>query len=73
MNFFNAILDFLYNGMLFIGNIINSTLNATLLIANLPAFTATLIGFLPPAIGASVSIVLAVGIVKLVLGWGNAQ
>jgi len=73
MNFFNAILDFLQNGVLFIGNIINSTLNAVLLIGNLPTFITVLIGFVPPVLGASLTVVLAVGIVKLVLGWGNAQ
>lgn len=73
MNFFNAILDFLQNAFLFLGNIINSTLNAVLLIGNLPTFITVLIGFVPPALGASLTVVLAVGIVKLVLGWGNAQ
>ena len=73
MNFFNAILDFLQNAFLFIGNIINSTLNAVLLIGNLPTFITVLIGFVPPDLGASLTVVLAVGIVKLVLGWGNAQ
>lgn len=73
MNFFNTIIDFFQNFFLFLGNVINSTLNAVLLIGNLPTFLLYLVGFVPPVIGASISVVLAVGVVKLLLGWGNSQ
>lgn len=73
MNFFKAIAEGLEMIGMFLTNIVSSLLNATLLIANLPSFTATLIGQVPAIIGASISIVLAVGVVKLVLGWGNSQ
>lgn len=71
-NFFKAIAEGLSMIVQFITNMVSSLLNATLLIANLPSFTATLIGQVPAIIGASISIVLAIGVVKLVLGWGNS-
>ena len=71
-NFFKAIADGLTMIVQFITNMVSSLLNATLLIANLPSFTTTLIGQVPAIIGASISIVLAIGVVKLVLGWGNS-
>lgn len=72
INFFKAIAEGLTMIVQFITNTVSSLLNATLLIANLPSFTATLIGQVPAIIGASISIVLAIGVVKLVLGWGNS-
>lgn len=72
MNFFKAIAEAFDMIGMFLTNIGSSLLNATLLIANLPSFTATLIGQVPAIIGASISIVLAIGVVKLVLGWGNS-
>lgn len=72
MNFFKAIAEALDMIGMFLTNVLGSLLNATLLIANLPSFTATLIGQVPAIIGASISIVLAIGVVKLVLGWGNS-
>lgn len=72
MNFFKAIAEALDMIGMFLTNIVSSLLNATLLIANLPSFTAILIGQVPAIIGASISIVLAIGVVKLVLGWGNS-
>lgn len=72
MNFFKAIAEALDMIGMFLTNVLGSLLNAILLIANLPSFTATLIGQVPAIIGASISIVLAIGVVKLVLGWGNS-
>lgn len=71
-NFFSAIVEGLHMLVLFVGNMVGSLLNATMLIANSPAFTATLLGQVPAVIGASISMVLAIGIVKLILGWGNS-
>lgn len=73
MNFFNAILDFFSNIYLFLSNMISSLLNATMLIQYIPTFLVSLLGFVPSVIGASISAVLAIGVVKLILGWGNAQ
>ena len=71
-NFFSALIEGVTMIVTFIGNMVSSLLNATMLIANLPGFTATLLGQVPAIIGASISMVLAIGIVKLVLGWGNS-
>lgn len=73
MNFFNAILDFFTNIYSFLSNMISSLLNASMLISYLPTFMVTLTGFVPSVIGASVTAVLAIGVIKLILGWGNAQ
>lgn len=72
MNFFKAIQEFFDMIGMFITNVVSSLLNATMLIANLPSFCATLIGQVPAIIGASITMVLAIGVVKLVLGWGNS-
>lgn len=71
-NFFNALLDGLKMIVQFITNTVSSLLNASLLIANLPSFCATLIGQVPAILGASITMVLAIGVVKLILGWGNS-
>lgn len=71
-NFFKAIAEGFTLIVQFITNMVSSLLNATLLIAHLPSFTTTLIGQVPAIIGASISIVLGIGVVKLVLGWGNS-
>ena len=72
-NFFNAIGDFFSQLFAFIHNIVGSMLNALAFVLYLPSFTAVLIGFVPAVLGASITAVLAVGVVKLVLGWGNSQ
>lgn len=72
MNFFKAIQEFFDMIGMFITNVVSSLLNATMLIANLPSFCASLIGQVPAIIGASISMVLAIGVVKLILGWGNS-
>lgn len=71
-NFFSALVEGVRMIVLFVGNMVSSLLNATMLIANLPGFTATLLGQVPAIVGASISMVLAIGIVKLILGWGNS-
>ena len=71
-NFFSAFIEGLTMIVQFLGNMVSSLLNATMLIANLPSFCATLIGQVPAIIGASITMVLAIGVVKLVLGWGNS-
>lgn len=71
-NFFSAIIEALTMFVQFLGNMVTSLLNASMLIANLPSFCATLIGQVPTIIGASITMVLAIGVVKLVLGWGNS-
>lgn len=71
MNFFKSIQEFFDMIGMFILNMVSSLLNATTLIANLPTFCATLIGQVPAIIGASITMVLGIGVVKLVLGWGN--
>ena len=67
MNFFNSILDFLYNAFLFLGNICNSLLNAVLFLAYAPATVTYLVGFVPSVIGTSLLLVLSIGVVKLIL------
>lgn len=71
-NFFSAIIEALTMFVQFLGNMVTSLLNASMLIANLPGFCATLIGQVPTIIGASITVVLGIGVVKLVLGWGNS-
>lgn len=73
MNFFETILDFLTQAYNFMSNFIVSVFNATMLVSTLPTFITTLIGFVPPIVGASLTAVLGIGVVKLVLGWGNSQ
>ena len=73
INFFESILDFLTQAYNFMSNFVVSLVNATMLVSTLPGFITTLIGFVPPIVGASLTAVLGIGIVKLVLGWGNNQ
>lgn len=73
LNFFDAIGDFFLNIIYFIGNIINSLLNAVLFLAYAPGIVTYLVGFVPSIIGTSLLLVLSIGVVKLVLGWGNSQ
>lgn len=70
--FFTSITDFFNAAWTFVSNMVSSMLNAFTLIQSTILFTAELPAYLPGILGASVSIVVALGLLKLVLGWGNA-
>lgn len=71
MNFFNSIIDFIEKAWQFLLNLINSLLTATSIISYLPSFSVTLAGFVPPFIGSCILAVVAIGVIKLIVGWGN--
>lgn len=53
-------------------NLVTGLTNAILIVTSATSLPLKLLAFVPSFIGASITIVLAVGIVKLILGWGNS-
>lgn len=70
-NFFRSITDFFTSVWSLISNFCVSMFQALLLVAEVPSSAFRLIPFVPAVIGSSIAIVVAVGAVKLILGWGN--
>lgn len=72
LNFFDMIADFFTSIWQMIINLISSMTNAVLIISSACSLPVQLLAFVPGIVGASITIVFAVGIVKLILGWGNS-
>ena len=70
-NFFSSVVEFFSVVWNFISNIISSTITAFSVIYSSLVIPQALRGFVPAFIGASIFIVSGIGIIKLILGWGN--
>lgn len=72
LNFFDAIVSFFNAIWQFVCNLISSTLLAIQVISVSLAIPVWLVGFVPAVIGSCIIVVAAIGVLKLVLGWGNS-
>lgn len=72
LNFFNVISDFFSSIWQMIINIVTGLVNAMLILASSLAVPAGLLPYVPSFIGASITIVLGIGVIKLIIGWGNS-
>ena len=72
LNFFDMIVDFFTSIWQIIVNLVSGLINAILIVFSSVEIPLKLIAFVPSFISASVTIVIAVGITKLIIGWGNS-
>lgn len=72
MNFFDSIVSFFSAVWSFITNFIESIIIMLQTVNNVVALPLTLVGMVSPVIGTCILIVAAIGILKLILGWGNS-
>lgn len=72
MGFFDIIVDFFEVLFSMINNFVSSVLMLTNILQNVIQLPGMLLTLLPAALGASVLAVISIGIVKLLLGWGNS-
>lgn len=71
-SFFETIIQFFEAIFQFIENIVLNTIAMIQFVIVLPSVSTTIIGYVPGIISTSIVIVLAIGIIKLLLGWGNS-
>lgn len=70
-NFFDTIVDFFDTIWQFITNFITGLINAIVIVTQATSIPLQLLVYVPSFIFTSITIVLAIGVVKLIVGWGN--
>lgn len=70
-SFFDTIIDFFDTIWQFLTNIITGMINAIVIVTQATAIPLQLLVYVPSFIFTSITIVLAIGVVKLIVGWGN--
>lgn len=70
-DFFTWIIDFFEKIFMLISNFIDSLLQLGLILQQAVLIPPLLLGFVPGLIGASIGAVASIGVIKLLLGWGN--
>lgn len=71
MNFFDSLIEILIAIGTYFVNLVKNVLVAMETLAVVPSVAVYLQGFLPTILSTSMLIVLAIGVIKLILGWGN--
>ena len=71
MNFFDSLIEILTAIGTYLVNLVTNVIVAMEALAVLPSVAVYLQGFLPTILSTSMLIVLAIGVIKLILGWGN--
>lgn len=69
--FLDWLVDFLSKVGMIVLNFIDSLLNLGLILQQAVTIPPLIVGFMPGLIGASVTAVFSIGLIKLLLGWGN--
>lgn len=72
LNFFDAIVEFFSALWMMIQNIVTGTLTILQILPSVVGLPFALAPFVPALIYASVGIVVSIGVIKLILGWGNS-
>lgn len=70
--FFDSLMDFIFTIWNLVVNTISSLINAIVVVTQATTVPLRLISYVPAVIGASITLVVAIGVIKLVLGWGNS-
>lgn len=65
-------MDFIFTIWNLVVNSISSLINAIVVVTQATTVPLQLISYVPAVIGASITLVVAIGVIKLVLGWGNS-
>ena len=72
LNFFDAIVEFFSALWMMIQNIVTGTLTILQILPSVVGLPFALAPFVSSLIYASIGIVVSIGIIKLILGWGNS-
>lgn len=70
--FFDSLMDFIFTIWNLVVNTISSLINAIVVVTQATTVPLQLVSYVPAVIGASITLVVAIGVIKLVLGWGNS-
>ncbi len=72
LNFFDAVIEFFSALWMMIQNVVTGTLTVLNILPSIIGLPFILGPFVSSLIYASMGIVVAIGVVKLILGWGNS-
>lgn len=70
-NFFSSIIDFFSMVWNFISNLISGLITAISVLLSAVTLPPFLVGFVPSVISTSLLVVGSIGVLKLIVGWGN--
>lgn len=71
LQFFESITDFLASAWQMITNFFSSLITAIDIVSQAALMPPMLLAYVPAFIGSCIAMVLAVGVIKLIVGWGN--
>lgn len=71
LQFFESISDFLATAWEMVSNFFSSLVTAIVIVSKAAATPVLLIPYVPGIIGSCILIVVSVGVIKLLVGWGN--
>lgn len=69
--FFNAVIDFFDMIWNFLSNLVSGLVTAFSVLSSALTLPPVLVGFVPGIIGTSILVVGSIGVIKLIVGWGN--
>lgn len=72
MSFFESVINFFATIWQFLENIVVNTLALIRFVLTMPDILNVLNGVLPGVINTCVLLVVSIGLIKLILGWGNS-
>lgn len=70
-NFFSSIIDFFSMVWNFVSNMISGLITAISVLLSAVTLPPLLVGFVPSVISTSILVVGSIGVIKLIVGWGN--
>lgn len=70
-NFFSSVDDFISTICNFISNFISGIVTAISVLLSAVTLPPALTGFVPSVLSTSIMVVGSIGVIKLIVGWGN--
>lgn len=71
LDFFDSVINFFDLLWQFISNMISGIITLLQILVNMVSLPTKLLNWVPGVIGSSILIVAAIGVAKLIAGWGN--
>lgn len=71
-SFFSLISDFFSSLWQMVVNLVSGLVNAIIIVTSATSLPLQLMTLVPSFISASITLVLGVGVIKLIVGWGNS-
>lgn len=69
---FESFWDFIVTIWNLVTNMLSSLVNAILIITQSVSVPLQLLSYVPAVIGSAITIVVSIGVIKLLIGWGNS-